>query len=175
VSRAAVQIRQGRSEDLDAALRVDERRDDPSRRAELAQALEEGSCWLAERDGRAVGLAVFDRRFFGYPFVWLITVSPDQRRTGVASALVRYIESACRSDRLFSSTNESNLASRSLFERLGFRCTGVVDGLDENDPELSTSSAWGLVAGRARGGAHGPRGTAAGDPGAPGARGSGGA
>ena len=133
---AEFRIRQGRPAELDAALGVDEVGDDPARRSELAEALADGSCWLAERDGRTVGLAIFDHRFFGRGFIWLVTVSPEERRTGIASALIRHVESICRSDRLFSSTNESNLPSRALFERLGFVRSGLIENLDEADPEL---------------------------------------
>ena len=54
----------------------------------------------------------------------------------IGSALVRHVEGLCRSDRLFTSTNESNLAMRALLEKLRYTRSGVVDDLDPGDPEL---------------------------------------
>ena len=39
-------------------------------------------------------------------------------------------------DTIFSSTNESNIAMRALFERDGWTLSGVLNGIDEGDPEM---------------------------------------
>ncbi|MDQ2305679.1 GNAT family N-acetyltransferase, partial [Pseudomonas aeruginosa] len=63
-------------------------------------------------------------------------VAPDCRRRGIASALLRQARDDCRGDRLFTSCNRSNLPMRRLLEREGFQPSGVIDNLDEGDPEL---------------------------------------
>ena len=41
-----------------------------------------------------------------------------------------------RTGQLFTSTNRSNLPMRRLCDRLGFQRSGVVENLDNDDPEL---------------------------------------
>jgi hypothetical protein len=45
-------------------------------------------------------------------------------------------ERACRTPRIFTSTNRSNLPMQRLLEGLGYRLSGMVDDLDPGDPEL---------------------------------------
>ncbi|MEM6274610.1 MAG: GNAT family N-acetyltransferase [Myxococcota bacterium] len=58
------------------------------------------------------------------------------RCRGVAAALVRHLERRCESERIFTSTNQSNLPMQSLLHKLGYRQSGQVDDLDPGDPEL---------------------------------------
>jgi glycogen synthase len=44
--------------------------------------------------------------------------------------------SRANTDTIFSSTNESNIAMRALFERDGWTLSGVLNGIDEGDPEM---------------------------------------
>ena len=61
---------------------------------------------------------------------------PDKRRQGIATALVQVVEDRSSSGKLFTSTNRSNTAMRKLCDRLGFQPSGVVENLDNGDPEL---------------------------------------
>ncbi len=109
---------------------------DDARLAYLARAVGRGECLVARDGTEAVGFAVWDRAFFGHPFVALLEIRPDARRRGVASALVRRVEAVCGGDRLFTSTNASNTAMQRLCDALGFVRSGIIDNLDEGDPEL---------------------------------------
>ena len=79
---------------------------------------------------------VWNHGFFGHAFVALLAVRPEARRRGVASVLVGHVEAVCGSDRLFTSTNASNAAMQRLCDALGFERSGIIDNLDEGDPEL---------------------------------------
>ena len=103
--------------------------------ADLTAAQIEGRLVVAERDGEIVGYATHGR-FFEYDFVEMLIVRPSDRRTGVATALVSAIESRSQTGKLFTSTNRSNMAMQRLCARLGFEPSGVVDNLDEGDPEM---------------------------------------
>jgi len=50
--------------------------------------------------------------------------------------MMRYLESICRTPKLFTSTNLSNLPMQSLLAKLGYKLCGVIHHLDEGDPEL---------------------------------------
>jgi GNAT superfamily N-acetyltransferase len=105
-------------------------------RAERFQrAASKGRLLVAELDGELVGYAA-QGRFFGYDFLELLAVRPDKRRQGIATALIRAVEARSHSGKLFTSTNRSNEPMRSLCLRLGFQPSGVVENLDNDDPEL---------------------------------------
>jgi GNAT superfamily N-acetyltransferase len=79
-------------------------------------------------------LALFER-----PFVGLIVVRKEWRRKGIASQLLDTVENATAPDRLFISTNESNVAMLALLENRGYLRRGMVDGFDSDDPEVFLS------------------------------------
>ena len=51
-------------------------------------------------------------------------------------ALLRHMELCCRTPKLFTSTNQSNLSMQSLLAKLGYESSGLIHNLDEGDPEI---------------------------------------
>ena len=91
---------------------------------------------LAEGD-RIIGYVVAEpRRFFARDFVDLLMVHDDFRRRGVGRALLQAAVDRASTSRVFSSTNESNIAMRSMFASAGWMLSGQLNGLDEGDPEV---------------------------------------
>lgn len=99
------------------------------------RAASESRLLVAELDGELIGYAALGG-FSGYDFLELLAVRPDKRRQGVATALIRAVEARSRSGKLFTSTNRSNRPMRRLCARLGFQPSGIVENLDDEDPEL---------------------------------------
>ena len=108
----------------------------PSRRGLIGPAIAESRCSVARADGIVRGYVVTSHNFFGHAIVDLLVVHPDYRRRGLASTLMRSAELDTHGEKLFTSTNQSNIAAQRLFERLGFTRSGVIENLDEGDPEL---------------------------------------
>jgi ribosomal protein S18 acetylase RimI-like enzyme len=106
------------------------------RREEIAHALIDRSCYIAKQASSPVGYIIFSRSFFKHAFISLLAVHPAHRRQGIGSHLVRYVESLCHSEKLFTSTNQSNVSMQKLCENLGFLPCGHIEQLDDNDPEL---------------------------------------
>ncbi len=79
---------------------------------------------------------LFTNDFFGYSFISLVIVKPSERRKGVASALMKAYMQMAKTSKVFSSTNQSNKRMQQLFHNLGFVKSGVIDNLDEGDPEI---------------------------------------
>ena len=109
---------------------------DSSRRDLLDNAIKAGQCLVARVDECVVGFAVLNQSFYGNGFIALLIVNPEHRRRGVATALIRHIESVCPTEKLFTSTNESNEPMQRLCETLGFVRSGYIENLDAGDPEI---------------------------------------
>ncbi len=109
---------------------------DPGRTRQIEQAVQDRTVYVAEHDGSIVGYAIVEASFFGRDFLSLLNVDPGCRRRGVGSALVAHCLSKCASQRLFTSTNQSNVAMQKLLVKLGFVHSGTVNDLDPGDPEF---------------------------------------
>ncbi|HTR62008.1 MAG TPA: GNAT family N-acetyltransferase [Candidatus Binataceae bacterium] len=108
----------------------------PSRRGVIGPAVAASRCAVARVDGIVRGYVLTQPDFFGHGFVQLLVVHPDYRRRGLATTLMRAAELDAPTDKLFTSTNHSNVAAQRLLERLGFVRSGMIDNLDEGDPEI---------------------------------------
>ncbi len=106
------------------------------RRRQIAEAFARGECAVARVDGAVRGYVIADASFFEQGFVKLLIVHPEFRRRGLASALMRAAELDCQTGKLFTSTNQSNLAMQTLCERMGYVKSGLIENLDEGDPEI---------------------------------------
>jgi ribosomal protein S18 acetylase RimI-like enzyme len=116
---------------LDTFLQVD------SRRAEWIEAwVKSGQTYLALAHGEIAGYAVLTENFFHEGFIEMVMVGKSFRRHGIGTILVAHLAGICRTQRLWCSTNQSNLTMQSLLKAQGFLRAGTVEGLDEGDPEL---------------------------------------
>jgi GNAT superfamily N-acetyltransferase len=133
----SISIELAHDDDLAPVQAIDPRLEDTSSRREfLERAVAAGECWLARDADGIAGFAVFDRSLYDQPFVSLLYVVPERRRAGVATELMRHVESICPGEKLFTSTNESNAPMQRLCERLGYVRSGWIENLDEGDPEI---------------------------------------
>jgi GNAT superfamily N-acetyltransferase len=106
-------------------------------REKLRRSVEAGDCFVAcdERES-VLGYAAFDYSFFSCGFIRMLYVDAAHRRTGAGKELMHHCETLCRTEKLFTSTNLSNLPMQSLLAKLGYTLSGVIENLDEGDPEL---------------------------------------
>lgn len=116
---------------IDSVAAVDATRGDA-----IAAWLEAGCCHLLELDGAVAAYGVLTRHFFGHAFIEMVMVGTAYRRQGAGAALVAHFQSMCVGSKLFSSSNMSNRPMQDLLVNAGFRPSGYVDNLDENDPEI---------------------------------------
>jgi ribosomal protein S18 acetylase RimI-like enzyme len=129
--------RKAQEKDVSAMCAVDHiAQVEKERRQFIRHSVRDGLARVAVAGGRVVGYGVMDYSFFGRGFIAMLTVDPDHRRAGIGSALVRRIEGLCKSDRIFTSTNESNLPMQALLRKLGYKRSGIARDLDPGDPEL---------------------------------------
>ena len=141
-----IQIARPKSDEFNADPDLRRALEDHRHASFLRRAADAGNLYVARLGGAYAGGMVlggaqpvqsaFDGSFFGRGFVRLIWVEESFRRSGVGSALMRQAEKDCLSEDLFTSTNLSNIPAQRLFENLGYTRTGMVENLDEGDPEI---------------------------------------
>jgi ribosomal protein S18 acetylase RimI-like enzyme len=129
-------VERATDDDLADVIAVDAAHRSPARAEYLAEAVKQHECYLAREGWNVIGFAILNRHFFEQYFIELIVVHPDQRHKGAATALIRHIEKIVPANKLFTSTNQSNLPMQELCEKLGFVKSGWIDNLDEGDPEI---------------------------------------
>ena len=102
----------------------------------ITKAVSDGDCFLIFNDNTAVGIAIFDYRFFDQGWIELIVIDDEKRGEGIGPQAMDRISSQCTTDKLFTSTNSSNFRMQKALAKAGFSISGIVHGLDDGDPEL---------------------------------------
>ncbi len=106
-----------------------------SRQTFIRHSVATKSCYVASYK-QIVGYAVLEYSFYEMGFVSMLYVHSDWQRHGIGTKLLKHFESICLTDRLFTSTNLSNVQMQALLAKLGYKLSGVIHDLDEDDPEL---------------------------------------
>ncbi|MUZ76280.1 GNAT family N-acetyltransferase [Agrobacterium vitis] len=108
----------------------------PERRDHIKTWIGTDCCYVAEIGELVGAYGVLNYHFFGNGFIEMVMVGEDFRRKGLGIGLVRYFKEICETPKLFASTNQSNQQMQKLLNSAGFRTSGFIDNLDENDPEI---------------------------------------
>jgi ribosomal protein S18 acetylase RimI-like enzyme len=95
-----------------------------------------GNCFVAQTDDSVIGYGVLNYTFFKYGSIDMLYIDSKFRRSGAGAAILRHLESICRTDKLFTTTNLSNLPMQALLAKLDYVLSGVIHNLDEGDPEI---------------------------------------
>ena len=109
---------------------------DQSRVACIQDAIAKGNCFIGQVDSKIIGYGVLEYSFYSYGFIAMLYIHPAYRRQGCGEILMVHMENACRTSKLFTSTNQSNKPMQALLEKLGFTLSGQIENLDPGDPEL---------------------------------------
>ncbi|WP_260858366.1 GNAT family N-acetyltransferase [Fictibacillus phosphorivorans] len=106
------------------------------RKEEIVQAIKEERCLIMYQEDKIVAFLIYHTHFFDCCFISLIMVDPFYQRKGLASSLLTHMSKISPTNKLFSSTNESNESMKKTFIKNQFKKSGFVDNLDEGDPEI---------------------------------------
>jgi len=132
-----MEIRAAQPDDADVIKAFDEiALVDATRVAFVDRSIGSGECFVVVVDGRVVAYAVLNYSFYGRGFVCTLYVQREFRRRGFGSALMSHIEHLCHTPQLYTSTNQSNEPMQTLLTKLGYHPSGVIENLEEGDPEL---------------------------------------
>ena len=102
----------------------------------IEKILQTATCLVAVRGDAVLGYGALDYSFYGNGFISILYVAEIARRRGIGSALVKALEAKCKTQKLFTSTNQSNGPMQALLEQLGYEPSGIIHNLDPGDPEL---------------------------------------
>jgi GNAT superfamily N-acetyltransferase len=91
---------------------------------------------VAEAEREVVGFLAYRVDWFQCTFVTLTVVREDFRRKGIAREFFKSVEAVSPTPRLFSSTEETNVASIRMHTALGFVPSGHIDNLPQGVREL---------------------------------------
>jgi ribosomal protein S18 acetylase RimI-like enzyme len=106
------------------------------RKVEIEEAIGQSRCLLVFEESELAGFLIYHTSFFECCFISLIMIKASFQRRGIASALLSHMADISPTEKLFSSTNQSNDAMHKVFEANGFAKSGFIDNLDEGDPEI---------------------------------------
>jgi ribosomal protein S18 acetylase RimI-like enzyme len=109
---------------------------DNKRVAFIRRSIANRNCYVASVGGKTIGYAVLEYSFYENGFISMLYVQQEYRRRGVGEELMQHLEGMCQTAKLFTSTNLSNTEMQSLLAKLGYVLSGLIDYLDEGDPEL---------------------------------------
>ncbi len=130
-------IRLASINDLEALIRLDTAAPHDERRgAQIKGWINDRFCHVIETGGEIAAYGVLHHHFFDCGFIEMLMVGERFRRRGLGLELVEHLKSICDQPKLFTSTNRSNQAMQSLLKEAGFRESGHIDNLDEDDTEL---------------------------------------
>ena len=93
-------------------------------------------CFIIMADNRAVGFVLFDYRFFDQGWIELIVIEEKYRGKGIGVQAIDLVCKQCKTNKIFTSTNESNAQMQKALTKVGFSFAGKINGLDDGDPEL---------------------------------------
>jgi ribosomal protein S18 acetylase RimI-like enzyme len=102
----------------------------------IEKTVRSGTCCIIESNEKLAGYGIFDYSFYQYGFIEMLYLSPEFRRMGLGTQLMDHFEKLCTTEKIFTSTNQSNTPAQKLFVSMGYQPSGIIYNLDEGDPEL---------------------------------------
>ncbi len=106
------------------------------REEKVTKAISDKQCFIVLKEDRAVGFIIFDYRFFDQGWIELIIIKKKYRGNGIGGQALKLIYKQSKTDKVFTSTNSSNIQMQKALTKVGFAFAGKIDGLDDGDPEL---------------------------------------
>ncbi len=132
-----ISIRLALESDIEAVCSLDLiSRQESERREFIRREVTSGNCFIAATEETVIGYGVLNYTFYNNGCIDMLYIHAEHRRRGAGAALLKHMESLCRTSKLFTSTNLSNLPMQSLLAKAGYVLSGVIHNLDEGDPEI---------------------------------------
>jgi RimJ/RimL family protein N-acetyltransferase len=105
------------------------------REEKITKAILAKECSIILVDNKAVGFVTFDYRFFDQGWIELIIIEENYRGKGIGGRVFDLLCKKCKTNKVFTSTNSSNIQMQKALGKVGFTFAGEINGLDDGDPE----------------------------------------
>ena len=106
------------------------------REEKITKAILGEECFIILANNRVVGFVIFDYRFFDQGWIELIILGEKYRGKGIGGQAIDLICKQCKTNKVFTSTNSSNIQMQKALSKVGFSFAGKINGLDDGDSEL---------------------------------------
>jgi RimJ/RimL family protein N-acetyltransferase len=106
-----------------------------NREEKITKAISNDECFLILVENQEVGFVIFDYRFFDQGWIELIIINEKYRGKGIGGKTFDLVCEQCKSDKVFTSTNSSNIQMQRALSKADFAFSGEINGLDDGDPE----------------------------------------
>lgn len=106
------------------------------REKKITKAISKSNCLIVLRDSLPVGFVLFDYRFFDQGWIELLIIEENERGKRIGKRTLELLCEHSKTNKVFTSTNKSNLQMQKALANAGFIFAGRLEGLDEGDPEL---------------------------------------
>ncbi len=132
-----ITIRLAEQDDIEAILSFDEVAQNNQKRIDqIKHVVENGTCYVGLANSKIIAYGVFSYNFYECGMIEMIYVHADFRRQGIGNQFLSFFKKICKTDKLFTSTNESNIPMQKSLIQAQFLRSGIIYNLDEKDPEL---------------------------------------
>ena len=102
----------------------------------IETAVAENRAYVLLLEGVIIGYGILHHHFFGRTFLDMVYVAENRRNKGYGAKIIKEMEHFSITDRVFTSTNQSNTTMRHVLGREGWKESGHIENLDEDDPEI---------------------------------------
>lgn len=106
------------------------------REKKITKAILNEECFIILVNNREIGFIIFDYRFFDQGWIELIILEEIHRGKGISRLTFDLICKQSKTNKVFTSTNSSNIHMQKALTKAGFSFVGKINGLDDGDPEL---------------------------------------
>ena len=106
------------------------------REEKITKAILDEECFIILANNRTVGFVIFDYRFFDQGWIELIILGEKYRGKGIGRQAIDLICKQCKTNKVFTSTNSSNIQMQKALSKVGFSFAGKINGLDDGDPDF---------------------------------------
>ena len=107
------------------------------KRAEkITRAILNKECFIILANNVAIGFILFDYRFFDQGWIELMIIDKKYRGRGLGVKALELICKHCKKNKVFTSTNSSNIRMQKALTKASFSFAGEIIGLDDGDLEL---------------------------------------
>lgn len=102
----------------------------------IETAVKENRAYVLSLDNEIIGYGILHHHFFGRTFIDMVYITENHRDKRYGAKILKEIERFAVSDKIFTSTNQSNFRMRHVLDREGWKESGRIENLDEGDPEI---------------------------------------